>query len=135
MELTFDKATGICEFEVTADFNLHLERESAGTLHIYQRTAGREYTFVDDQGYLSAKEVIDYDFQSLVYPKFIKIKSSVLPTVAIITTDGEVNELKYQSKSVKIESNGTVSVTPDAGYNGLSEVSVEVDVPTEGGGK
>ena len=39
-----------------------------------------------------------------------------------------------QSKSVTITSNGTVSVTPDAPYYGLSSVDVTVDVSSGGGG-
>lgn len=86
MELTFDKATGICEFEVTADFNLHLEREDVGTLHFYQRTTPHgEYDYIKNQGYNADDKVIDLDFQALVYPKWIKIKSAVIPTVAMVT--------------------------------------------------
>ena len=39
----------------------------------------------------------------------------------------------YQSKSVTYTSNGTDTVTPDAGYDALSEVNVTVDVSGGGG--
>ena len=39
-----------------------------------------------------------------------------------------------QSKSVTITSNGTVSVTPDVPYDGLSSVDVTVNVASGGGG-
>ena len=137
MELTFEQIDGywISEFEVSADFNLHLEREDVGTLHFYQRTTPHgEYDYIKNQGYNADDKVIDLDFQSLVYPKWIKIKSAVKPLVATITTDGEVNEVVYQAKDIEITSNGTTKVTADTGYTALGSVNVKVNVPTEGGG-
>ena len=133
MELNFERIDNlyVAEFEVASDFNLHIERDTEGRLDIYQRTAGGQYEYINDIGWLNRRLVYDYDFTALVYPKYIKIVTSVLPLVATITTDGEVNELKYQEKSVEITSNGTTKVTPDAGYNGLALVNVKVNV--EGG--
>lgn len=137
MELTFEKIGDwyISEFEVTSDFNLHIEKEPKGDFYLYQRTSSSgQYDIIEDFGYKKGGDnVIDLDFQALVYPKWIKIKSAVKPLVATITTDGEVNEVVYQAKDIEITSNGTTKVTTDAGYAALSSVNVKVNVPQSGG--
>lgn len=137
MEIQFTNIDNlwVAEFEVTKDFNLHLERDTEGRLDIYQRTAGGDYEYIYDIGYLNRRTVYDNDFQALVYPKWIKIKSAVKPLVATITTDGEVNEVVYQAKDIEITSNGTTKVTADTGYTALGSVNVKVNVPSEGGGE
>ena len=95
MDLNFELQGGyfIAEFEVTSDFNLHIEKDPIGEFLVYQRTAGGQYDLV--QNFKKDKgddSIIDYDFQALVYPKWIKIKSSVKPLVATITTDGEIKD-------------------------------------------
>ena len=138
MELKFTKEHGgwVSEFEATADFNLHVEGVYEGNVSIYQRgTAGGGYAFVkDSRPAPSAGTVYDYDFTSLVYPKFIKVVCTEEPTYAEVVTTGEVTELKHQSKAVEITANGTTSITPDAGFAALNAVEVKVNVPTSGGG-
>lgn len=139
MELTFEKQNNfyVSEFQITSDANLHIEK-STGKLQLFQRTIGAgdyaEIKDFDTSDYDSDK-IIDIDFQALVYPKWIKIKSAVKPLIATITTDGEVNEVVYQAKEIEITSNGTTKVTADTGYTALGSVNVKVNVPTEGGGE
>lgn len=89
MELSFVKneKVFVAEFEVTGDFNLHIEKPS-GKVVVYQRTAGGKYSkvlgFSGNYGFYDDK-VIDYDFTALVYPKSIKIECEVEPTLAVVT--------------------------------------------------
>lgn len=138
VELSFLKSGSkyICEFEVSSDFNLHIEREKGGYLFLYQRSSeGGNYDSVGDAKFAPQDLVVDYDCSALVYPKYIKIVSEVEPSYAAITTDGEVTEIKSQSKEVEIVANGVTEITPDAGFGYLSGVKVNVNVPQSGGGE
>lgn len=76
----------IAEVEVASDFNLHIERDTAGYLILQVRTSPTGK--FDSVGGFNASEydqVIDYDFSALVYPKTIRIVSKVEPTMAEIT--------------------------------------------------
>lgn len=137
IDITFNKVGELweAEFEATADFALHIERSDVGTIQLFQNTSSSNgYAIVEDFRFDNRnKLVIDYDTPVLI-PKRIKIISKVLPTYAAITTDGDVVEIKSQSKTVEISSNGTTSVEPDAGFSYLSKVDVKVDVPQSGEG-
>lgn len=136
MDLTFNKEgkNFVAEFEATADFNLHIERNKGGDILLYVRTQGGGYDIVDDFGVQRHQGVIDYDCSALVYPKWIKIVSEVEPTYAAVVSDGEVTEIKSQSKEIEVTSNGTIDVTPDAGFAYLNSVKVKTNVPTSGEG-
>lgn len=137
MELTFNKVGNkyISEFEVTSDFNIHIERPEGGITDIYQKTSPEgEYAIVDGFD-TNGKSVIDVDFTALVYPKWIRVVCGNKPTSAQIVTDGDVQQMKFQDKTVEIASNGTTTVTPDDGFTALGKVNVNVNVPSgEGGG-
>lgn len=122
------------EFEATGDFNLHVERNKGGDILVYQRTAGSGYAIVEEFRGMDNKPAIDLDFTSVVYPKFVKIVSESQPTYATVTTDGEITEIKSQSKEVEVTANGTMDITPDAGFSYLNSVKVKTNVPTSGGG-
>lgn len=137
MDLIFTKSeTGkswVAEFEATADFNLHIERDKGGNLMLYQRTNGGGWDIVND--FANPRfGAIDYDCAALIYPKFIKVVSEVEPTYAAVTSAGEVTEIKSQDKSVEVTSNGTIDVTPDAGFAYLNKVSVKTNVAQSGEG-
>lgn len=87
MEITFTKIDNkyVSEFQVTSDFNLHLERSEGGTLNIEQRTAQGQYVAIKDAKFPLMDKVIDCDFSALVYPKYIKIISDINPTLAVVT--------------------------------------------------
>ena len=94
MELIFNKSDKyyVSEFQVTANFNLHIEKPN-GDIRLYQRTAGGKYDSIDNVVYYAGNSVFDYDFDALVYPKFIKIVSETEPTYAEVVSDGEITEI------------------------------------------
>lgn len=89
MEINFQPKDNkfVAEFEVTGDFNLHLEGVVEGNVKVYQRgTDSGEYAYVRTATpYPSFSEVYDYDFSALVYPKYIKVECPVQPSKAIVT--------------------------------------------------
>ena len=92
MELTFNKIGNkyVSEFEVTSDFNLHIERPEGGFINVYQRTSSEgEYAAINGFD-TDGKSILDIDFTALVYPKRIKIISVKVPKYAEVVTDGEV---------------------------------------------
>ena len=98
MEITFERieqywgkdAAWVSEFEVTSDFNLHIERVSGGRFLVYQKSvADGEYDIVDGLR-KDHKAVIDLDFTALVYPKYIKVVSEAEVTYAEVVSDGEI---------------------------------------------
>lgn len=135
--LTFNKEGGnwVAYFKAEADFALHIERDEAGVMSMEQSTTGGGYAVVEDFPARSRYgRAFDYEFSALVYPKFIRIASITEPTFAAVTTDGEITEIKSQSKEVEVTANGTMDITPDAGFSYLNSVKVKTNVAQSGGG-
>ena len=87
MELTFIKngKKWIAEFEVTSDFNIHIEKPN-GEIYLEQRTTPTgEYDSVNQVYFGAYDKTIDIDFTALVYPKYIRLVSEVEPTMAVVT--------------------------------------------------
>ena len=94
MELNFTKVGGlyVAEFAVTADFALHIEK-SAGYIRLKQSTVtGAQYAFVRSARFDDHELVIDEIVQSTVYPVNIRVESVVLPTMAIVSSEGDITE-------------------------------------------
>lgn len=89
MELIFKKTKEgyVAEFEATANFNLHIEREQKGSIAVYQRTTpSGEYDSIYMGEYFNREhKTIDADFVGAIYPKYIKVVSQVEVTNAELT--------------------------------------------------
>lgn len=91
MQLEFKKQNGLyeVEFEVTGNFNLHLERKNYGRVELYQKTSS-ETNYTSSPSYsTNGDAVINLDFSMGIYPKFVKIISYTEVEKAIVTMEGE----------------------------------------------
>ena len=87
MDLNFTKQGNlyVADFTATSDFNIHIEKEE-GYIHILQSTVeGGEYDYIKGLNISHLDPVIDMDFTAAVYPKYIRVKSRVMPTKAVVT--------------------------------------------------
>jgi hypothetical protein len=135
IQFTKQGNTFVAEFEVNADFNLHIEKSRSGYLYMQQRSTSGKWDSVRNFQAADSDYIIDYDFTALVYPKQIRLVSEYAPTMCVLTSDGDVIEIKSQSKEIEITQNGEMSVTPDDGFAYLSSVKVKTNVPQQGGGE
>jgi hypothetical protein len=105
MELIFNNyqpGLWISEFEVTQDFNLHIERVDSGYLYIKQRSTPKGlFDNIKGASFDHADPVVDVDFVGTIYPKYIQVVSKVEPTYAEVTSNGEVTEIS--ANKVKLE--------------------------------
>lgn len=89
MELSFTQKSPQrweAEFIATADFNLHIERQSSGFLFVQQRTSSiGEYDSTSGANFALSDSIIDVDFTALVYPKYIKVVSESKPDLGVVT--------------------------------------------------
>ena len=92
MELQFQKINNmyVAEFKATSDFALHIEKQGGSLSAYVSSIEGGRYDFINDFSKHTYGDCVDYDFISVIYPKWIKIKSNVLPSVGIVVSEGEV---------------------------------------------
>lgn len=83
-QLTFTKEGDyyVAKFTAVSSFNLHIERVKAGALKIEQKTAGTEYAFSDA---LPNQKTYDIDITGFVFPKEIRVTSTVEVILGIVT--------------------------------------------------
>lgn len=87
MELQFTQNENlfIAEFTAEADFNIHIEKD-AGFVTLYQSgVQGGKYDVVRTLNDNNQDVVIDTDCLAVVYPKYLRVVATTLPTVAVVT--------------------------------------------------
>lgn len=87
LEFTEIGTSGQYEAEATvnADYNLHVEMAKSGQVILSQTTVQGESEAVKAVGSVGADGVFDEDFDAIVYPKYITVKTTALPKKGIIT--------------------------------------------------
>jgi hypothetical protein len=137
LSFTHNPVSGLyeAEFQIEKAAVLHVERAVAGRLKLGVRTTGAgKYALVDEFEGQDYKSTIDAELMGEIYPKWVKVSSESEPTYGEVVSEGEVTEIKSQSKEVEVTANGTMDITPDAGFSYLSAVKVKTNVPTSGEG-
>jgi len=89
----------VSEFKVNGPFNIHLEKSKPGKIYFKQRGSDQgEYDIIKAADYSSRDLIIDDDYSSPVglYPKYIKIESEVKPSVAVVSSNAEVEVLTQE---------------------------------------
>ena len=96
----------VAEFQVTDDFNLHIEREQSGYLIVNQRTTAEgKYDSIRDGSFNYGDPVVDIDFTGVIYPKYIQVISKVEPTYAEVTSNGEGKQMGASTFTVRVYTN------------------------------
>lgn len=81
-----ERGAWVAEFEVTQDFNLHVERSESGYFFVNQRTTPEGlYDSIKGALFNYGDPVVDFDFTGVIYPKYIQVVSKVEPTYAEVT--------------------------------------------------
>jgi hypothetical protein len=83
--LTFSFESGkgyVADAIVNSDFNLHLEKEQIGLVSVYVSTVDSANKV---KAYETSDKIIDYDFDGIVYPKYVTVCSIKPVTSGVIT--------------------------------------------------
>ena len=77
MTLEFEKIDDkfVSKFEVSGDFNIHIEKE-LGHIEMYQTTVwDGKYESIKSFKVDPTQDIIDVDMTALVYPKYLRIEA------------------------------------------------------------
>ena len=88
MEITFKKEGNkhVATFEVTNDFNLHVEKSNGELLVGQSGVLEGKYEDVPSLKMSYYSDVMDKDITALVYPKYIKITSYTEDIPVVVVT-------------------------------------------------
>ena len=94
--MTFNKVGNVyvAEFEVTKDFSLHIEKPEGSIAMGQTSVPGAGYDNVRGFSFDAKDRVIDTEVIGTLYPKQIKITCSVLPTMAVVSSEGDMAEIE-----------------------------------------
>lgn len=94
----------VAAFETTADFALHLERPEAGSLTLgVSSVKDGDFARVENlSSRVRYQTVFDYDFLGGIYPKYIRVASETAPTMAVVTSEGEITPIKIKSDVIPL---------------------------------
>ena len=93
MELNFIEAgnTYVAEFKVEDDFNLHVETDGKSVVELHQTSVeGTNYDKVQMLNKCYSDAVTDVAVLVPVPPMWIKVTSTTMPTLGIVTSKGAV---------------------------------------------
>lgn len=95
MNLTFNQVGNVyvAEFEVTSDFSIHIEKPEGSIAMGQSSVAGGQYDNVRSFSYDAKDRVIDTTVIGAIYPKQMKITCSVMPTMAVLSSEGDVVDI------------------------------------------
>ena len=86
----------VAAFQIGADFALHIERSEAGPLTMgLSSIPDSQFALVENFPERARHQTVtDYTFVGEVYDKYIKIVSSTEPTLAVVTSSGELTPIE-----------------------------------------
>lgn len=105
MNLTFIKIHDrwMAEFKVESDFNLHIEGVKQGNISLFQRTTENgEYAYIHTAVTPTSGTIYDSDFSAILYPKYIRVSCATEPTLAVVTSGGEITPIKIKSDVIPL---------------------------------
>ena len=124
MNLTFIKSNDrwLAEFKVSAEFNLHIEGVKQGNISLFQRTIENgAYAYISNAVPTPTSGIIyDSDFSATIYPKYIRVSCATEPTMAVVSSAEEVEQIDVVPEAVDFSFRLTMDET-ETSANGETE--------------